>query len=162
MVRKAQRALWFTRRRGLAAASAAALALGLLAARGVAAPTPRAVTVSHPWMRFLTPRIPAAGYFTLRNGGASPVVLIGAASPDCRQLMLHRSVTRNGIARMEMMPRIVVPAHGAVTFRPGGYHLMCVSPSAAVAPGRSVRVSLLFRDGSSLAARFPVHGATGR
>jgi hypothetical protein len=150
------------RRPGLAAVSAGALAFGLFAAPGIAAPAPQAVTISHPWLRFLTPQIPAAGYFTLNNGSAHPVTLTGAASLDCGQLMLHRSVTENGTARMEMVPAIVVPAHGAVTFRPGGYHLMCVSPTAAIAPGRNVPVSLRFNDGSSLSASFPVYGAKGK
>jgi periplasmic copper chaperone A len=161
MPRKAQRASSFTHRPGQAVARAMALALGLLAAPGIAAAA-TAVTISHPWMRFLTPQIPAAGYFTLNNGGAQPVTLTDAASQDCGQLMLHRSVTKNGTATMEMVQSVVVPAHGTVTFGPGGYHLMCMSPTATVAPGQSVPVSLRFSDGSSLSANFPVYGAKGR
>ena len=76
--------------------------------------------------------------------------------------MLHRSVTQNGTARMEMVMSVVVPPHGAVTFQPGGYHLMCMSPAAAIAPGQSVPVSLHFKDGTSLSASFPVYGAKGK
>lgn len=144
------------------AAVSAALALGLLAAPIAAVAATPAVTLSHLWMRFLTPRIPAAGYFTLRNDGDQPVVLTGAASPDCSQLMLHRSVEGGGTARMEMAPAVTVPAHGAVTFQPGGYHLMCMSPSAAIAPGKNVPVSLRFRDGLALSASFVVYGAKGK
>jgi periplasmic copper chaperone A len=159
---QAQRGLSSTRRPGPAAADVLALLLALFVAPGIAAAAPAAVTLSQPWMRFLTPQIPAAGYFTLRNGGTQPVTLTGAASPDCAQLMLHRSVTTNGTAEMEMVKSVVVPAHGAVTFRPGGYHLMCMSPAAAIAPGHSVPVSLQFSDGSSLSANFPVYGAKGK
>jgi hypothetical protein len=112
-------------------------------------------------MRFLTPQIPAAGYVTLSNSGDRAVTLTGAASPDCGQLMLHRSVSQDGTARMEMVPDVVVPPHGSVAFRPGGYHLMCVSPAADIAPGHSVPVALHFKDGSTLSARFPVYGAKG-
>jgi copper(I)-binding protein len=174
MMRKARHASSSMHRPGQGAVSARALALGLLAAPALlsapallatpalAAATAPAVTISHPWMRFLTPRIPAAGYFTLSNAGAQPVALTAAASPDCGQLMLHHSVTENGTARMEMVPSVVVPAHGSVTFRPGGYHLMCMSPAAAIAPGQSVPVSLRFNDGTSLSANFPVYGAKGQ
>lgn len=147
------------RRRGPAAASLA-LALALLGAPALAAGP--ALTISHQWIRFLTPRIPAAGYFTLSNGTGHPVVLTGAASSDCGQLMLHRSMEKNGMAEMEMVPAITVPAHGSVTFRPGGYHLMCMSPSAAIQPGRHMPVSLRFKDGESLSVDFPVYGATGK
>ncbi len=75
--------------------------------------------------------------------------------------MLHRSVSENGTARMEMVPNVVVPPHGTVTFSPGGYHLMCMSPAAAIAPGQSVPVSLRFNDGTSLSVKFPVYGAKG-
>ena len=161
MMRKAQHASSSMHRPGRGAVSAAALALGLLAAPSLAAATAPAVTISHPWMRFLTARIPAAGYFTLSNGSAQPATLTAAASPDCGQLMLHRSVSENGTARMEMVPNVVVPPHGTVTFSPGGYHLMCMSPAAAIAPGGSVPVSLRFNDGTSLSANFPVYGAKG-
>jgi hypothetical protein len=136
------------------------LVLGLLAAPAMAAAP--AVTVSHQWMRFLTPQIPAAGYLTLYNGGSQPAVLISAASPDCGTLMLHRSIIQNGTAKMVMVMSITVPAHGSVTFHPGGYHLMCMQPAADLRPGKSVPVSLTFKDGQTLSATFPVYGAKGK
>ncbi len=75
--------------------------------------------------------------------------------------MLHRSVNDNGQERMEMVASVSVPAHGEVKFAPGGYHLMCMSPTAALARGRSVSVTLRFKDGGSLAATFLVRGANG-
>ena len=155
----ARRVLWCTRRPGPAAASAA-LALSLLAAPALAAGP--AMTVSHQWMRFLTPQIPAAGYFTLYNGSSKPAELTGAASPGCGQLMLHQSIIESGTARMRMVMSILVPAHGSVVFSPGGYHLMCMQPTADVRPGKSVPVSLTFKDGNTVSATFPVYGAKGK
>jgi periplasmic copper chaperone A len=146
------------RRHGPAAASAA---LAVLLAVPALAASP-ALTVTHPWIRFLTPQIPAAGYFTLHNNGAQPAVLTGAASQDCGQLMLHRSMEKSGMAEMAMVAAVTVPAHGSVTFQPGGYHLMCMSPAAAIAPGRHMPVTLKFKDGSSLPVDFPVYGAKGK
>jgi copper(I)-binding protein len=120
------------------------------------------LTISHAWLRFLTPQIPAAGYFTLYNSGQHAAVLTGATSPDCGKLMLHKSVVHNGAASMQTVADVVVPSHGSVTFQPGGYHLMCMSPSVAIAPGHSVPVSLLFKDGSTVGATFPVYGAKGK
>lgn len=159
MRKRAQRASWSMRRPGLAAASAA-LALGWLAAPAMAAGS--ALTLSHPWIRFLTPQIPAAGYFTLHNGGSAPAELTGAASPDCGKLMLHQSIIENGTAHMRMVMSILVPAHGSVVFRPGAYHLMCMQPSDAIRPGQRVPVSLDFKDGTTLSATFPVYGAKGK
>ncbi len=105
------------------------------------------------------PSRPAAGYFVLSNQTDRTRTLVGAASPGCGALMLHRSLNSNGQERMEMVDSVPVPARGEVKFAPGGYHLMCMSPTAA--RGGSVSVTLRFQDGSSLVASFPVRGATG-
>ncbi len=149
---------WSMRRPGLAVSGA--LLLAALAAPGTAA-TPADVTITHPWIRFLTPAIPAAGYFTLHNNGAQPLVLTGAKSPDCGQLMLHRSVVKNSSASMVMVHSVTVPARGDATFRPGGYHLMCMSPSTAISPGKQVPVTLTFRTSAPVTTSFAVYGAKG-
>lgn len=138
---------------------------GLLAALACATALPAAaagLSLHDPWMRFVIPSRPAAGYFTLSNDTGKAQVLTGAAAPACGQLMLHRSLSENGMERMAMVKSVTIPAHGHITFAPGGYHLMCLAPSAAIAPGRSVPVTLHFADGSALTASFPVRGATAR
>jgi len=64
--------------------------------------------------------------------------------------------------RMSMVKSMRIPAHGEVKLAPGGYHLMCMSPSKDMTPGRSVPVTLSFADGSSITTNFPVRGATGQ
>lgn len=114
------------------------------------------------WMRFITPSVPAAGYFTLSNGTAKPATLVGAASPDCGMLMLHRSFTEKGEERMVMVESLTIPPHGVVKFAPNGYHLMCTSPSKNLKPGYVVAVTLDFAGGATLTTRFPVRGAGGK
>ena len=108
------------------------------------------------------PSLPAAGYFTLSNSGAAAQSLVGASSPGCGMLMLHRSVNQGGQERMVMVQSVPVPAHGKVSFAPGDDHLMCMSPTAALRPGQSVPVTLRFAGGGSLTAGFPVRNATGK
>ena len=121
-----------------------------------AAAAPAGVTLSKPWIRFILPSRPAAGYFTLTNTADKVAVLDGVKSPACGELMLHRSIREGGIERMTMESSVDIPAHGTLRFAPGGYHLMCVSPTAALAPGGNIAVTLHFRDGSELTAAFPV------
>jgi periplasmic copper chaperone A len=139
-----------------------AAAWSVSASPAVRAAAPTGVTLGEQWFRFITPTIPAAGYFTLSNATATPQALVGASSPDCGSLMLHQSVTKNGVEQMIMVPKVAIPAHGTLQFSPGGYHLMCMSPAAAMRPGQSVPVTLQFEGGASLSADFPVRGATGR
>jgi copper(I)-binding protein len=129
----------------------------LLAMPPLAQAASPAVTVTKPWMRYLLPSLPAAGYMTLTNSGNTDAVLTGAASPACGMLMLHKSQDDSGMAMMMDMQTITIPANGSVTFAPGGYHLMCMQPKMKI--GDKLPLTLSFQDGSSLAATMPVYGA---
>jgi copper(I)-binding protein len=109
------------------------------------------------WIRYLLPSIPAAGYMVLANTGDDDVVLSKAASPACGMLMLHKSQDDSGMAMMMDLQSVTIPAHGSVTFAPGGYHLMCMQPSMKI--GEKIPVVLTFQDGATLATTMSVYGA---
>jgi periplasmic copper chaperone A len=146
-------------------ASLAALCLGMALAAAPAGADPagtQGLVLTNPWFRAVTPKLPEAGYFDLANHSAEARRLVGAFSPACGTLMLHQTISLNGVDRMVMVRSLDLPAHGTIHFAPGGYHLMCVAPSADATPGRSISVTLRFADGATLDADFPVHGATGK
>jgi len=132
----------------------------MLAAAAPAAPA--GLAVSDGWFRALPGALPAGGYFTLRNRGAGAAMLTGAESPACGMLMLHKSESKGGMAGMDMVAEVDVPAGGGVSFSPGGYHLMCMDAKPALKPGASVPVTLTFRDGARLTANFAVRNAAGK
>jgi copper(I)-binding protein len=113
-------------------------------------------------MRFIIKARPAAGYFTLRNNGDTATELTGASSSACGMLMMHQSKQEDGVDKMLPVKSVAVPAHGAVEFAPGGYHLMCMSPTNAMAIGAQVPVTLRFSDGAKVTASFPVKGPGGK
>jgi copper(I)-binding protein len=137
----------------LSAAAVALFAMPALAAN---------VTLDNPWFRALPGSLPAGGYFTLHNASQTAITLTGASSPGCGMLMLHKSDTMNGMASMEDVTSVPVPAGGFVAFAPGGYHLMCMNPTAAMKPGARVPVSLQFADGTRIVAAFAVKNAKGQ
>ncbi len=55
---------------------------------------------------------------------------------------------------------VAVPPGGAVSFAPGGYHLMCMQPR--MKPDESVSVTLTFQGGQTVSAAFPVLGVAGQ
>lgn len=138
------------------------LAIAPLALAAMGAGAPPGVAVHDAWIRSIIPSRPAAGYFTLTNDTGAPLTLVGASSPDCGMLMLHRSTIQGGQETMTMVASVTLPAHGQVVFAPGGYHLMCMRPSSAVTPGGTVPVTLRFGNGDTLAVSFPVRDAMGR
>jgi len=133
------------------------LASLLLAAPMAAAAAASNVTAEKPWMRYLLPSIPAAGYMVLHNAGDQPAILTAAASPACAVLMLHQSQEDSGMAMMMDVQSVTIPAHGSVAFAPGGYHLMCMQPRMKL--GDEISATLRFQDGSALAIVLPVYGA---
>ena len=118
------------------------------------------IEISQPWFRYVVPQVPAGGYMTLRNASANPAVLTGASSPACGMLMIHRSETAGGADRMVPVGSVAVPPGGALSFAPGGYHLMCMQPR--MKPGETVNVTLTFQGGQTASAAFPVFGAAGK
>ena len=118
--------------------------------------------VDDAWLRLLPGNVPAAGYFFLRNDGAKAVELTGASSPAFGDVMLHQSVQRSGVASMQDVHAVQVPAGGAVNFAPGGYHLMLMEPVHALKPGQKVPVTLKFADGEAVTVQFDVRGPGAR
>ena len=118
--------------------------------------------VSDAWIRLLPGGAPSAGYFTLHNDSAVDVRLEGASSPDFGDVMMHRTMTDGGGETMEPVDAARVPAHGALRFAPGGYHLMMMRPKPGLKPGDQATVALRMSGGRTLTASFPVKGPAGR
>lgn len=138
-------------------AGIAALAVLILASPAHGAPV-----ISNGWMRLLPAGLPAAGYFDLKNDGANTITLTGAASPACGMLMLHQSENVGGMMRMEDVASVEVGPRATLKFAPGGYHLMCMTPSAGLMPGEHVAVTLLFADGTKVTSAFILRNAVGK
>ena len=120
------------------------------------------ISVTHATVRMISPDVPAAAYFDMRNLEEIPIVLTGARSPACGGMMIHQSSTMGGMARMRDMDEIVLQPHESVSFKPGGYHLMCMNPSAALMRERTVSIQLEFKNYIPIQTTFTVTDALGR
>ncbi len=115
------------------------------------------------WIRLLPAHLPAGGYFTLHNRSGEPLKLTGATSPAYGSVMLHHSMESSGQSHMMHVDSVTVPAHGTLSFTPGGYHLMLMQPKTSLKVGGKVDVTLSFSDGEKLTASFTLKpaGASG-
>jgi copper(I)-binding protein len=137
--------------------------LSLVILLGMTAPALAApFDVTNAWFRALPGNLPAGGYFDGQNTTRSDVAILGAQSDGCSTVMIHRSSNTGGMSKMEMVDQVPVPAGGKVSFAPGGYHLMCVRPTALMKIGGKVPVVLHLSDGTRVAAAFAVRGASGK
>lgn len=90
-----------------------------------------------------------AGYLTLENTGDDSRSLVKVSSPRFALVEMHRTVLVEGLARMEILASLVIPAGGRLTMQPGGYHLMLIDPVAAIERGAQVELHLEFDDRSA-------------
>jgi copper(I)-binding protein len=135
------------------------LSLGILLATTIAA-SAAPFEIADAWFRALPGKLPAAGYFTVRNNTPRDVAITGARADGCAMLMIHQSSSKGGMSSMDMLDRVKVPAGGTAVFAPGGTHLMCTDSTLKI--GTKVPVLINLSDGSAVAVAFQVRGATGK
>lgn len=96
------------------------------------------------------PGRPAAAYFTVR-GGATDVTLTGVAASGVARAELHGSrMTANGMATMDSLGGVPIPAKRTVTFAPGGRHVMLFGVPATVVAGATLPLTLRLSDGKAV------------
>ena len=118
--------------------------------------------VDNAWIREAPPGAAAlAGYMTVQNHGDKPRMLIGASSPAFGNVMLHRTVMEEGMAKMVHQHMIEIPAKGSVTFEPNDYHLMLMKPKQQLKAGDKVEITLEFKDGETLVVTYEVRAGMG-
>ncbi len=94
---------------------------------------------------------PGAFYLTI-TGGDEDDRVVGAASPQCVQTVLHESMeSGDGMMTMSAVEGgVPVEAGSAVVFEPGGFHLMCLEPSGSIAPGESIPLTVAFENAGNV------------
>lgn len=106
--------------------------------------------ITNAWIREAPPGAPMlAGYLCLNNTADTPVTLVGVESPVFEYIMMHRTETVDGMARMLHQDQVVVAAGTRVCFEPGGLHLMMPAPEQRLVAGDQLELNLQFADGSS-------------
>ena len=91
-----------------------------------------------------------AGYFEIVNNTNEPVVLTGVSSTAFGKIEMHRSIVRDGIAKMEQHESITVPANSKLAFAKGDYHLMLFNPGQDLARDDSINLVFTFADGTTM------------
>lgn len=81
---------------------------------------------------------------TLVNGGDGDDELIGVTTDAALDVEIHRTTIADGIATMETLEGLPIPAGERLPFRPGEAHLMLVAPDETVREGGTVELVLDF------------------
>ncbi len=125
------------------AACGAAQTQGLHVENPWASPTPGGVAVS-------------AGYLTIVNDSDVADRLTAASSARAASVDLHEMSMDGPVMRMRTSGPIAIPAHGRVTFAPGGLHLMFNNVTAPFTEGERIPLQLTFEHAGVVSAQLPV------
>lgn len=83
-------------------------------------------------------------YFSITSSTADRIT--GVSSPQADRIEMHNTVTTDGLASMERLDSVELPAGQTVTFAARGLHLMVFSPQA-VAPGATFPIQIKLESG---------------
>lgn len=114
------------------------------------------------WVRLLPAGIPSAGYFVIHNDSDVSLELIAGATPSYQQVMLHETIEHEGMAKMVMADKIVIPAQSSVEFKPGGLHAMYEQPTDALQVGEVMEMTVLFSNQKKVTTTCKVNSAKAR
>lgn len=138
-----------------------ALAAGCTSSTGSSATSGPASgpTVSGAWVRPGPEGGNTAGYMVI-TGGSAGDALVSASTSVAMTTQIHEtSKDSQGMVGMHPVASIDVPAGGTVTLEPGGYHVMMMGLTKALAAGDTVQIDLTFQNAGKVVVQAEVKGS---
>ncbi len=118
---------------------------------------PDLIEINAPWIRAPAPFAHAlGGFMLLKNLSDIPVTLVQAKAEGFDEVMIHKSISENGMHRMEYVENIVIDPHKELRFEHGSYHIMFMGLHRKIRPGDKVPVTLIFKKGLEKSVLFTV------
>ena len=109
------------------------------------------------WIRKPPADLPMmAGYARIENGCRERIVVVAASSPAFKDTSLHATVVEGGISRMRPVNQVRIEAGRTAEFKPGGMHLMLMTPTKPLRAGEQVGITFKLEDGREIKGSFEV------
>jgi copper(I)-binding protein len=120
------------------------------------------ITIDSSWIREAPPgMMMLAGYMVVNNSSDEARSIVSASGEDFGYIELHRSMIKDGMARMIPQENIPVPAKGSVELKPGDYHLMLMQPKKDLKAGETSTLTIVMDNGEKITLDVPVKKAEG-
>ena len=111
--------------------------------------------IDHP-MAFETGAKVGGGYMTITNSGDTADTLIEVKA-DFPRVEIHETVEEDGVAKMNHVGRIDIPAGETVMLKPGGLHVMFMGLDGdPFVEGETIPATLVFENAGRLEVVFNV------
>ena len=104
------------------------------------------ISIQNPWVRESPPNASAmAGYLTITNTTNQDRILTFAKSKQFNAVEIHRTIIKDGIAKMRRQDEITIPAGSSLELKPGDFHLMLMSPKQTFKMNDEIIVTLCIK-----------------
>ncbi len=108
------------------------------------------VNFSNGWIKQLPPVVPMrAGYLRIDNPGEIDKTIIAIQSERFERVEMHETMMADGMMKMEEMTSLVIPAKSTLELKPGGKHLMLITPTGPLEIGDNIEIIVTFSDESA-------------
>ncbi len=102
------------------------------------------------WIKQLPPVVPMrAGYMQIKNDSRESMEIISLQSDAFETVEMHETKMEGGMMKMIELETIPLPAQSSVELKPGGKHLMLISPIQPLQIGDIVKVIATFSNNST-------------
>ena len=102
------------------------------------------ISVTDAWARASAGSATVGAVYATVTGGAQADQLVGVSTPVAAKAEAHESFTENGVMKMRPAPNVAIPPNKAVTFAPGGYHIMLLGLRQPLRAGQDFPLTLTF------------------
>ena len=116
------------------------------------------VVVKDAWVGKVPPSSPvAAAYMTITNEGNADDKLLSVTTDISGSTMIHQTVIDDqGVAKMNMVDALVIPAGKSVELKPGGTHVMLMDLKEPVTDKDKIELDLKFENAGDIKVEAPV------
>ncbi len=112
--------------------------------------------ITDAWSPEAPPGRTMAGFMTLENTGDSAVALVAGQSPQFGRIEIHDMINDEGVMRMRRLDQLVIAPNGAVSLKPGSFHIMLMAPKATLVAGDQIDLVLVDDQGRDYAVTLRV------
>jgi len=109
------------------------------------------VSVENAWIREAPPNASMlAGYATIKNNTEQDRTLRFAKSEHFKMVEVHKTIVKDGVAKMRRQDNLAIPAGTSLELKPGSYHLMLMNPKSALEENDEIVITLGLQHGESI------------
>jgi copper(I)-binding protein len=91
-----------------------------------------------------------AAYMEIENESPHDRKAVALHCAGFQRTEFHRTIEKDGMARMEHQQALNIPANSTLELTPGGYHVMLFNPANYLVAGDSTDCSMKFDDGTTI------------